>query len=1247
VTETPLAVETVRGAVLLPDRVTGLAGYVTYTPVILDQHGHVVALPLIRDTTGHALIEGGLREDLVGGRWSIALLPTDLPGLDPVGWLYRQRIYVAKQLVSEVVFELPTGSGPVEADDLVSVAPGGGPVFSSLVTVAAFDALEARVDDLEMNGGPGGGGAVSSVNTKTGAVVLTAADVVAEPAGTAAGLVGAEATTRATADQTLTTAAAAAQSRADAALARSGGTMTGALLLAGDPTNALQAATMQYVTARVAELLGGLAPADLDTFVEVASRIQAGDSALTALTNVVAGKQPLDDDLSAIAGLATSAYGRAFLTLTDQAALMSLIASATTTAAGLIELATTTETTTGTDAVRAVTPAGLKAVTDTLMANLLVAGNNLSDVPDKAAARTNLGLGNVATVPSATTSATLYVDPTNGNDSNSGVSWTLAKQTIAGALTAVASGFNNTARIQLSRGVHNVTSTLTIPQGVKFSGMGSLLSQETEIVWTGPDDGSYVIRTAGNTSGSDFTRGELSGFLVRPNATKPGGGAYTNLNGVHGRNMQNGSHVFDVRVQNFPGKGIMCDWSNAGVPAAGFPGWVTFSRVWSTGNNVDWHMFGGFTSVLFNMCAGDVSSNTTDVFIIDPPTGGSNGGRAANYVFVGFKSEDNGSPSGAGADPNYFTINTDVSIGFDGCSGKRGLPGTKPWINYTAAPASQNAVVGGAPIDIRNSHTSNVPVMVKGPDGTNWLTPAVGSGGQSFQVAHWSGQASAPKKWRGTHSGFVADGATVNASDGTVPALRVNAAPGSSVAPVEFAAPVFTHTFTAADSASAIPAPDTGPAGTAGGGTWGISSNKAYLASTTHNAIYYWAGVGSEGTLHADITRSAGQAAPGVALRVSDATHGLYVWYKSTTGELLLQKHNGSTPVGLKAATVAWTPGTTKRLSVSMAGPVITAYLDGVQVFTHTLTGGDEVTYASATGVGIRQLGNVTADSNADDGGSRYDNVSYVASVVRVNTAGALQVLVSGTWTTVSTGGGGMAGALLAANDLSDLASAPTARTNLGLGGAATKNVGTGSSDVAAGNDTRLSDARTPSAHAASHNLGGADALTFPARVIAKSTPTIGPGVVNTTTETDLFSFTVPASAITAGDTLVLEAAWDLLNNSGAAVNYTYKYKLGATTVLGPATVSQAASTNRFKVTAHIVISLATLTDQRWQGYQQQSGAVSTAMGVLANNNSQVGVGTSAEDLSTDKTLAVSITLGTAAAAADCRPVVAVLTRMR
>jgi hypothetical protein len=73
-------------------------------------------------------------------------------------------------------------------------------------------------------------------------------------------------------------------------------------------------------------------------------------------------KQPLDADLTAIAALTTTAYGRAFLALADQAAFMALLQAASETVAGKIEIATQAEVTTGTDDVRAITP--LKYRTD-------------------------------------------------------------------------------------------------------------------------------------------------------------------------------------------------------------------------------------------------------------------------------------------------------------------------------------------------------------------------------------------------------------------------------------------------------------------------------------------------------------------------------------------------------------------------------------------------------------------------------------------------------------------------------------------------------------------------------------------------------------------------------------------------------------------------------------------------------------------------------------------------------------------
>ncbi len=70
--------------------------------------------------------------------------------------------------------------------------------------------------------------------------------------------------------------------------------------------------------------------------------------------------------------------------------------------------------------------------------------------------------------------------------------------------------------------------------------------------------------------------------------------------------------------------------------------------------------------------------------------------------------------------------------------------------------------------------------------------------------------------------------------------------------------------------------------------------------------------------------------------------------------------------------------------------------------------------------------------------------------------------------------------------NLSDLASPSAARSSLGLGTAATRDTGTGSTQSILGSDARLTDARVPTAHHTTHATGGTDALT-PASIGAET----------------------------------------------------------------------------------------------------------------------------------------------------------------
>lgn len=121
--------------------------------------------------------------------------------------------------------------------------------------------------------------------------------------------------------------------------------------------------------------------------------------------------------------------------------------------------------------------------------------------------------------------------------------------------------------------------------------------------------------------------------------------------------------------------------------------------------------------------------------------------------------------------------------------------------------------------------------------------------------------------------------------------------------------------------------------------------------------------------------------------------------------------------------------------------------------------------------------------------------LAEVADKIRTTGAGyitaarARSVLNNMINSTVTSVAGRLGDVTVVSNDISDATTAGKAlmrgadataqRTSLGLGGASILNVGTTGGTVAAGNDSRLSDARTPTTHAASHASGGGDPVTL------------------------------------------------------------------------------------------------------------------------------------------------------------------------
>ncbi|MBT2467840.1 SGNH/GDSL hydrolase family protein [Streptomyces sp. ISL-66] len=133
--------------------------------------GQLVLTPSARlvDAGRNAVYTGGGKVPLdSSAHFSVQILPCDAAGIEPVGWRWWVDVQPTRGQRYGFWANI-AGTGTVDLAALTPVpAPGGG-------------------------SGGGGGGAVSSVNDKVGAVVLNAADVDADPEGTADAAIAAHA----------------------------------------------------------------------------------------------------------------------------------------------------------------------------------------------------------------------------------------------------------------------------------------------------------------------------------------------------------------------------------------------------------------------------------------------------------------------------------------------------------------------------------------------------------------------------------------------------------------------------------------------------------------------------------------------------------------------------------------------------------------------------------------------------------------------------------------------------------------------------------------------------------------------------------------------------------------------------------------------------------------------------------------------------------------------------------------------
>lgn len=150
---------------------------------------------------------------------------------------------------------------------------------------------------------------------------------------------------------------------------------------------------------------------------------------------------------------------------------------------------------------------------------------------------------------------------------------------------------------------------------------------------------------------------------------------------------------------------------------------------------------------------------------------------------------------------------------------------------------------------------------------------------------------------------------------------------------------------------------------------------------------------------------------------------------------------------------------------------------------------------------------------------------------------------------------------------------------------------------------------------------GGGGDLT----VLASSTTQTGP--VNTTSETAIFSHTLPTD-LAAGETLLLDIIGELLNTAGGTVTCTLRLKIGATTLITYSNVNLTNSATKRNYSMRIPVFIESTSAQK-AAMLVLAARGATGTGALLDttagqNMGSHGYGTSAEDTTSAKTLQVT-----------------------
>lgn len=533
-------------------------------------------------------------------------------------------------------------------------------------------------------------------------------------------------------------------------------------------------------------------------------------------------------------------------------------------------------------------------------------------------------------------------------------------------------------------GTYKFTTGLVVPQGVTLRGSGPLGSgQGSSLKWMGTDDAfTYPITTANTTATADFSWGCLENFRLQAS------GFTSTPAAIFWRNAQNASHLRNLFITGFPNVGVYADHSNPPGNDT-FPGYVTCERVWVHGGTNQFRIRAGWSSLVFIACGADGDLTTIANWIVDPPLVGARG-KYGNFTFLGCKSEDAGVTPGGAGDCTGFLFNVDVAASLIGCTMQQQTTCNGPFVNYAVAPTSANDVAGSIPVEIVNCTTQGISNFVTAALVTPAIAIGIGTfaGGEAFRGS-WSGNVLAPAVWQGTHPAIQGTTASLTSPAATSVPISLTPAFGQTGNMVSVATSKASDTFDRVDSAITLGTSSGGLVWTAQRGTWGISTNKGYLVTTTDDACAVLDPGVADGVLTCDVTLDPVQAFPGICFRNTDVNNSLYVRLKGTTNELIFAYMLAGVQTTIHSYGYTWILGATYSFKIVLAGTSVSFYINGTLLGTDVLAGAAAANFTTPTKIGFRQNGNISNPAY-DHGASRYNNLSFTAQTTYVKPDGGI-----------------------------------------------------------------------------------------------------------------------------------------------------------------------------------------------------------------------------------------------------------------